>query len=110
MHDGVGAWIKSAVARACLCGAGISTVEEFYSYCIQFLSQNTSGRCFTSRRHYYIITTDVITVYRATMPASVDGEKNIKGTKADPTGWFFWGLDGQYNIIQRRCACDCPKC
>ena len=29
MHDGAGAWLKSAVARACLAGVGISSVLDF---------------------------------------------------------------------------------
>ena len=48
MHDGAGAWLKASAARACLAGVGISSVEEFFHFCQQFLNTNMSNRNFTS--------------------------------------------------------------
>ena len=39
MHDGAGAWIKSAVALAVMAGEDIDGAEEFFDYCKKFLSE-----------------------------------------------------------------------
>ena len=54
MHDGAGAWLKSAVARACLSGVGINNAEEFFQYCIQFLATNATNANFTSQRSQHM--------------------------------------------------------
>lgn len=48
MHDGAGAWLKSAAARACLAGVGIGCVEDFFHYCRLFLNTNKARSNFTS--------------------------------------------------------------
>ena len=111
MHDGAGAWLKSAVARACLAGVGIHTAQEFFQYCLQFLSSNLTSSNFTNERHYYLISVETSEMYRATMPAKVKGSQKILGTKTDQTGWFFWAsTDVAGEVVQRRCACPCDRC
>ena len=73
MHDGAGAWLKSAVARACLAGVGISTAQDFFQYCSQFLATNATKSNFTSERHFYLISIETAAMYRATMPAKITG-------------------------------------
>ena len=104
MHDGAGAWLKSAVARACLAGVGIQSVEEFFQYCIQFLATNATKSNFTSERNFYLISQQTAAMYRATMPASVKGSTRIKQTKHDKAGWFFWATTDEPGVlVQRRC-------
>lgn len=111
MHDGAGAWLKSAVARACLAGVGIQSVEEFFQYCIQFLATNATKSNFTSERNFYLISQQTAAMYRATMPASVKGSTRIKQTKHDKAGWFFWATTDEPGVlVQRRCPCPCGKC
>ena len=111
MHDGAGAWLKSAVARACLAGVGISSVVEFFQYCAQFLDSNMSNANFTSERHFYLITPETASLYRATMPAKVKGSRNILNTADDQAGWFFWATtDEAGTLVQRRTACSCGAC
>ena len=87
MHDGAGAWLKASAARACLAGVGISSVEDFFHFCQQFLNTNMSNRNFTSgtaliflillltfdaaERHFYLISVELIASYRASMPSLV---------------------------------------
>lgn len=80
MHDGAGAWIKSSVARACLSGVGIASVEDFFHYCQQFLNANISKKNFTSERFFYIITIENAALYRASMPSTVKGKMRILQT------------------------------
>ena len=111
MHDGAGAWLKSAVARACLAGVGISSVLEFFQYCAQFLETNTTKSNFTTERHFYLITPETVSLYRATMPSKVTGSKHILSTGLDKTGWFFWATTDEVGtLVQRRCACPCANC
>jgi len=81
MHDGAGAWIKSSVARACLSGVGIASVEDFFHYCQRFLNANVSRKNFTSERHFYLITVESAAMYRASMPSKVTGKLRILQTK-----------------------------
>jgi len=86
MHDGAGAWLKSAAARAVLAGVGIAGVEEFFAFCISFLHENSSSKNFTSRREFYLITTLISAMYRGTIPSEVTGSLKIKAIKTDKTG------------------------
>ena len=111
MHDGAGAWLKSAVARACLAGVGIGGVKDFFTYCIQFLHENVSPGGLTTERHFYLLTVEALAAYRATMPAKVTGSLKIKPTKDDSDGWFFWATGaGENSVYQRRCPCACAAC
>ena len=74
MHDGVGQWIKSAVARAILAGMNIMDVEDFFKYCVDFLSTNARHKHnFTSFRKFYLVSLEHTVQYRMTMPSSVTG-------------------------------------
>jgi len=81
MHDGAGAWIKSSVARACLAGVGILSVEDFFHYCIMFLNANISNKNFTSERNFYLLAVASVAMYRASMPSTVTGKLRILQTK-----------------------------
>lgn len=87
MHDGAGAWLKSAAARAVLSGVGIADFEEFFQFCIACLHTNSTAKNFTSQREFYLITSLLSAMYRGTIPASVTGSIKIKGIKTDPTGF-----------------------
>ena len=80
MHDGAGAWIKAAVARACLAGVGIASVEDFFHFCRQFLNTNTSRSNFTSERHFYLISIADAAMFRASMHAQVTCTSNPNPT------------------------------
>ena len=112
MHDGAGAWVKSAVARACLAGVGIANVHEFFKYCIEFLDANTTkSNNFTSERHFYLISIESVAMYRSSLPSKVTGSCRILQTKRDGTGWFFFATTDEVGVlVQRRCACPCSKC
>ena len=86
MHDGAGAWLKSAAARAVLSGVGISSVAEFFDFCIRCLRENATSKNFTSLREFYLITSMVAAMYRGTVPATVTGSIKIKQTRTDSTG------------------------
>ena len=116
MHDGAGAWLKNAIARACLAGEGIHDAEEFFSYCVEYLSSNATGKNFTRRRHFYLVPIKTIASYRAEMVSKVtsEGPVSIWPTKADTTGYFFWatkeGPKGENKLYQRRTGCYCDPC
>ena len=86
MHDGAGAWIKNAAARAVLSGVGIGSVKDFYDFCVRCLVHNMPHRNFTSQRHFYLVHEESVALYRAIMPADVKGSRTIKCTKTDSTG------------------------
>lgn len=88
MHDGAGAWLKSAAARAVLSGVGIASVQDFFHFCVDTLHSNTSHKNFTSQRFFYIVDVTTSALYRATMCAKVTASLNIKFTSKskDRTG------------------------
>ena len=88
MHDGAGAWLKSAAARAVLSGVGIASVEDFFHFCVDTLHSNTTLKNFTSQRFFYIVDVTTSALYRATMCAKVTASLNIKFTSKskDRTG------------------------
>ena len=89
MHDGAGAWLKSAAARAVLGGVGIGSVEEFFQFCVDKLQTNSShSRNFTSQRYFYLVDVTTAALYRATMSSKVTGSLKIKCTSksSDRTG------------------------
>ena len=114
MQDGGGNWLKAAVMRAVLVGVGIDDAGEFSIFCFECLKKNGSHHNFTTHRFYYLIMIAQIALYRSTQPAKVNGEHNIKQTKADHTGWFCWmaqpALGNITEPVQRRCMCFCQPC
>jgi hypothetical protein len=111
MHDGVGQWIKSAVARAVMSGEGISSVEQFFQYCLKFLRHNETNHNFTESRHFNNVDFDEIAKHRLAMPSTVTGSKHILATKRDSSGWFMFATGaGEGAVYQRKCICFCEAC
>ena len=81
MHDGAGAWVKSAAARAVLSGVGIASVDECFDYCVTHLHSNTKRKNFTSAQFFHLISPETLATYRASMPATVSGSMLIKARK-----------------------------
>ena len=113
MHDGVGQWIKSAVARAVMAGVGIASALDFFKYCLKYLKANKSylRSNFTQSRHFYMIDFNDITRHRMEMPSTVVGTKRILATKEDESGWFCFATGvGNDRVQQRKVVCFCDAC